>query len=116
MVDDTPSKLRAQPDTLIAAPTFDYPLDPSPAASKAMLDTFLLQLIGMLDELAPETNFAHYISSEHWYEGVGARNAEFVRKGVDILKGLGLAIDAEGRSPIPRSARAARPSVTIPST
>jgi hypothetical protein len=28
MVDDTPAKLRAQPYSLVAAPTFDYPLAP----------------------------------------------------------------------------------------
>jgi hypothetical protein len=59
MVDDTPSKLRAQPDTLIAAPTFDYPLDPSPEASRAMLDTFLRGLVGRLDELSAKSNFAN---------------------------------------------------------
>lgn len=124
MVDDTTLKLRAQPSTLIAAPTFDYPLEPGLQALRAMLDTFLLQLVGMLDELAPQSNFAKFIETEKWNEKMTSRSAEFTSAGIRILKQCKIPIDAEGRSHIPlsaaedkqaRLARLARAQLTVPS-
>ncbi|BGP17452.1 hypothetical protein JCM10213v2_005485 [Rhodosporidiobolus nylandii] len=101
MADDTPSKLRAQPDTLIAAPTYDYPLEPSPATNAAQLDTFLLSLVAMLDELTPEDNFSNYINGEGWnsLQRPDALNAlnELRDKGVKLLRKAGIPIAAEGR-------------------
>ncbi|GAA5890126.1 hypothetical protein JCM6882_009235 [Rhodosporidiobolus microsporus] len=99
MVDDTPSKLRAQPDTLIAAPTFDYPLDPSPYTHTALLDTFLLALVGMLDEVAPETNFANYVGVEKRWNEVPSEEAvrKMGKRGLKLLKKAGIPAAAEGR-------------------
>ncbi|KAK4055828.1 hypothetical protein OIO90_003082 [Microbotryomycetes sp. JL221] len=108
MVDDTPAKLRAQPFTLIGAPTYDYPVEPSFTTRKSMLDTFLIELVGMLDTLAGQRNFTNFIRSYRWYEL--ARKTDrlstdlqkrFVKVGVDVMKNAGAAVDAEGRSPIP---------------
>lgn len=101
MVDDTPSKLRAQPYSLIVAPSFNYPLEPSLDTSRDQLDTFLLQLVGQLDIVSTETNFANVISKERWFESAGGRDAEFVQRGIRVLKKAGLAIEAEGRGVIP---------------
>ncbi|GAA6010781.1 hypothetical protein JCM10207_005839 [Rhodosporidiobolus poonsookiae] len=102
MVDDTPSKLRAQPSTLIAAPTYDYPLAPSPATSAAQLDTFLLALAGMLDVLALETNFANYIDGEGWNKVMEEEEiGKWAKKGVQLLKKAGIMIAAEGRGLLP---------------
>lgn len=103
MVDDTPSKLRAQPYSLIVAPSFNYPLAPSSETCRYQLDTFLLQLVGQLDVLSTETNFADVISKERWFESPGGRNAEFVQRGIRVLKTAGLAIEAEGRGGISTS-------------
>lgn len=100
LVDDTPAKARAQPDNLIAAPTFDYPMEPSRESVRAMLDTFLLKLVGMLTELSTETNFANYISKNGWFDGADGRDHEFERWGEKELKKAGILIEAEARYPI----------------
>lgn len=98
MIDDTPSKLRAQPDSLIAAPTFDYPQAPSPETSRYQLDTFLLALVAMLEELAPETNFANYIESQGWFMVIDEKKEKDCEgKGVALLRKAGIAVAAEGR-------------------
>ncbi|GAA5832605.1 hypothetical protein JCM11251_001384 [Rhodosporidiobolus azoricus] len=126
MVDDTPSKLRAQPSTLIAAPTYDYPLDPSPYTTTAQLDIFLLALVAMLDEIEPETNFVEYIGREkRWNEVPGKKQVmELAMKGVKVLKKAGIPAAAEGRGLIEgveptlreagvRTARTAPPKTAI---
>ncbi|GAA5885861.1 hypothetical protein JCM16303_000088 [Sporobolomyces ruberrimus] len=107
IVDDTPSKLRAQPSSLIAAPTFDYPEDPSDETTKLQLDTFLLSLVSILDELAPETNFVNYIESQGWNklnqddEREKDKLKKYEREGVSLLRAKKIAIDAEGRGILP---------------
>lgn len=100
MIDDTPSKLRAQPFTLIDTPSFTYPLEPSRQTARSMLDCFLVQLVGMLDVMSTETNFANYMMHERWFESAGGRDAEFVQRGIAVLKNAGVPIDATGRGPI----------------
>ncbi|GAA5849044.1 hypothetical protein JCM8547_006422 [Rhodosporidiobolus lusitaniae] len=101
MVDDTPSKLRAQPSTLITAPTFDYPLSPSdPSTFPAIGDTFLLSLVAMLDDLTVESNFAEYINAQGWDDPKGQSQDELVElreRGLKMLKKAGVFIAAEGR-------------------
>ncbi|GAA5914584.1 uncharacterized protein JCM6883_004427 [Sporobolomyces salmoneus] len=102
IVDDTPSKLRAQPDNLIAAPTFDYPEEPSEATTRYQLDTFLLSLVAMLGEIAVETNFANFIESQGWNKVLGERELrEFAKEGVMALKNAKIAVDAEARGILP---------------
>jgi hypothetical protein len=101
MVDDTPSKLRAQPYTLVAAPTYDYPLVPSPSTSAALLDTFLLSLVGMLVDIEGESNFANFVKAEGWNLGLDEEEKErFERKGLRALKKAGVAVEADGRGPV----------------
>ncbi|GAA5862131.1 hypothetical protein JCM1840_001653 [Sporobolomyces johnsonii] len=111
MVDDTPSKLRANPDSLIAAPTYDYPLAPSIPTMSAQLDSFLLALVALLDELAPETNFANYIEMKGWNTVQGLDVLTDERKaGVKLLQKAGIAVAAEGRGVLPGT----KPSVNDP--
>ena len=63
MIDDTPNKLRAQPDTLLNPPTFAFPSSPSKATEACQTDTFLLELAGALEELCLESNMAYSIAS-----------------------------------------------------
>lgn len=102
MVDDTPSKLRAQPSTLLAAPTYAYPHGPSTFTVASQLDGFLLALADMLDELAPQSNFAQFIQRRGWnkvlgrMEITGRRNA-----GIELLEQEGVPVEAEARGLIP---------------
>ncbi|GAA5984558.1 hypothetical protein JCM11641_006548 [Rhodosporidiobolus odoratus] len=99
MVDDTPSKLRAHPDTLIAAPTYDYPLAPGPQATTAQTDTFLLALVAMLEDIEHETNTSNYIKGVGWnaVPKDDKEEADLVKRGLDILDKDGIAVAAEGR-------------------
>ncbi|GAA6036810.1 hypothetical protein JCM8097_003489 [Rhodosporidiobolus ruineniae] len=100
-VDDTPSKLRGQPFNLIAAPTFDYPLAPSPATTTALLDTFLLSLVGMLDALEPESNFADALEELGWGKVQSDEVRQgWMKRGLRILRQDGVPIAAEGRGPV----------------
>ncbi|GAA5959413.1 hypothetical protein JCM3765_006596 [Sporobolomyces pararoseus] len=111
IVDDTPSKLRAQPDSLIAAPTFDYPEEPSDETMKYQLDTFLLALVSMLTKLVPETNFPNYIKSSGWSEVIDIENERTrAKEGVKLLKLAKIAVDAEGRGILPGT----EPSINDP--
>lgn len=110
MVDDTPSKLRAQPYSLIAAPSYTYPFGPgSILTSRSLWDQFLLSLVGMLDALAAESNFAGYIKEMRWYEKDDGTNevqspGELRRRrneGLDVLKRAGVPVEAEGRGLVP---------------
>ncbi|GAA6008357.1 hypothetical protein JCM11491_004447 [Sporobolomyces phaffii] len=118
MVDDTPSKLRAQPANLIAAPTFDYPEEPgTDTTSRAQNDTFLVELVSMLTDLAPETNFANAIAARAWNCQVAAAaagrrrsepraatdelDADHERRGTRLLQAAGIAVDAQGRGLLP---------------
>ncbi|GAA5872437.1 hypothetical protein JCM3774_004521 [Rhodotorula dairenensis] len=111
MVDDTPSKLRAQPYSLIAAPTFDYPLAPSIASVRAKLDVFLLALVGILYRLETESNMANYIKSHQWNRVMSNGDlAEWRIRGVGLLDQDGILVAAEGRGLLP----GLRPSVNEP--
>ncbi|BGP49292.1 hypothetical protein JCM10450v2_005176 [Rhodotorula kratochvilovae] len=102
MVDDTPIKLRAQPSTLVAAPTYDYPLGPSTYTVASQLDSFLLALADMLDELAPQSNFANFIAQQGWNKVLGRRELTEKRNdGIELLKRAGVPVEAEARGLIP---------------
>ena len=109
IVDDTPTKLRAQPDNLIAAPTFDYPEAPSDSTTRrSQLDTFLLAVVSMLDQLAPETNFANLIESRGWNrlrlgteEEDDDERDDLVNDGVRLVRKAKIAVDAEARGILP---------------
>ncbi|GAA5852420.1 hypothetical protein JCM3766R1_001883 [Sporobolomyces carnicolor] len=109
IVDDTPTKLRAQPDNLIVAPTFDYPEAPSDSTTRrSQLDTFLLAVVSMLDQLAPETNFANFIESRGWNQlQLGTEEEddderdELVNDGVRLVRKAKIAVDAEARGILP---------------
>ncbi|GAA5999698.1 uncharacterized protein JCM10292_003704 [Rhodotorula paludigena] len=106
MVDDTPSKLRAQPSTLIAAPTYDYPLGPSIQTNTAQMDSLLLALVDILDLIAPQSNFAAFVAKKRW-NVVPTRDeiADERNEGVRILKRDGVPVEAEGRGLIPGAMR-----------
>ncbi|GAA5825212.1 hypothetical protein JCM3770_001832, partial [Rhodotorula araucariae] len=102
MVDDTPSKLRAQPATLIAAPTYDYPRAPSPYTAAAQLDTFLLALADMLDELAEQTNFGRFIAQHAWNKVPARRElADRTEAGIALLERAGVPVEAAARGVLP---------------
>ncbi|KWU43720.1 hypothetical protein RHOSPDRAFT_34699 [Rhodotorula sp. JG-1b] len=102
MVDDTPTKLRAQPYSLIAAPTFDYPLAPSVSTVRAQVDSFLLTLVGFLFQLETESNMANYIKSHKWYEVMNVNErVEWRVKGLQLLNQDGILVAAEGRGLLP---------------
>lgn len=107
MVDDTPSKLRAQPDTLIFTPTFNYPPESNRATARGTpaQDTFLLELVGAMDLLSYQTNFANFIREHRWLEDRG-RSSILVKRGVTILKQAGVGLDPESHDPIPVPAQA----------
>lgn len=101
MVDDTPEKLRAQPFSLVAAPTYNYPLGPSLPTYKAQLDAFLLALVAVLYHLECESNIAGYIRAGDWNIVKSPAKLQACRaKGVDLLQSAGVLIAAEGRGPI----------------
>lgn len=111
MVDDTPAKLRAQPYSLIAAPTFDYPLAPSVPAVRAKLDAFLLALVGVLFQLETESNLANCIKSHNWNRVMNdAALADWRIRGIHLLDQDGILVAAEGRGLLP----GVRPSVNEP--
>ncbi|GAA5901988.1 hypothetical protein JCM8208_006656 [Rhodotorula glutinis] len=102
MVDDTPIKLRAQPSSLIAAPTYDYPLGPSTYTVAAQLDGFLLALADMLDELAPQSNFANFIGRSRWNKVLGRRDITDKRNaGIELLERARIPVEAEARGILP---------------
>ena len=102
MVDDTPSKLRAQPSSLIAAPTYDYPLGPSTYTVASQLDGFLLALADMLDELAPQSNFANFISRAGWNKVLGRVDMTDKRNaGIELLERARIPVEAEARGLLP---------------
>ncbi|KAI5480714.1 hypothetical protein MNV49_007641 [Pseudohyphozyma bogoriensis] len=102
MIDDTANKLRAQPDSLINPPTFRFPLVPGSDATAALLDTFLLQLAGMLDELEIESNFSNYIMQHKWNHGVPREKQEyFTKRGVEVIQREKILVAAEGLGPLP---------------
>ncbi|GAA5939906.1 uncharacterized protein JCM15063_004341 [Sporobolomyces koalae] len=102
MIDDTPSKLRAQPQSLIAAPTFDYPEAPSDSTSRLLLDTFLIALVAMLSEIVIESNFANYLMSQGWNHAISDKLIRsFRHEGKQCLKAAGIKIYAEGRGILP---------------
>ncbi|GAA5987249.1 hypothetical protein JCM10908_001878 [Rhodotorula pacifica] len=102
MVDDTPSKLRAQPYSLVAAPTFDYPLAPSIPTAKAQSDYFLLSLVGILFQLETESNFAEYIKSHGWNAVMKwDEMSKWRNKGVQLLQKDDILVAAEGRGLLP---------------
>lgn len=69
---------------------------------KYQLDTFLLALVSMLTELAPETNFANYIKSRGWSEVIDVeKERSRAKEGVKLLKQAKIAVDAEGRGILP---------------
>ncbi|GAA5940245.1 hypothetical protein JCM1841_005028 [Sporobolomyces salmonicolor] len=111
MVDDAPTKLQAQPDSLIAAPTYDYPLEPSISTMSAQLDSFLLALVALLEDLAPETDFANYVEMKvsKTVQGLDVLTDERTA-GVKLLQKAGIAIAAEGRGVLPGT----KPSVNDP--
>lgn len=100
VVDDSPTKLRGQPDSLVLSPEFDYPLEPSPQTSQILLDTFLLQLVGALDELQLESNFANYIFQNGWAKGFGTHAQDLQKSGVRVLKNDKINIMAEARGEV----------------
>lgn len=102
MVDDTPAKLRAQPYSLVAAPTFDYPLAPSVSTVRVQIDSFLLTLVGFLFKLETESNMANYIKSHKWYQVMNVNErVEWRIKGVQLLNQDGILVAAEGRGLLP---------------
>jgi hypothetical protein len=71
---------------------------------RLQLDTFLLALVSMLNELAPETNFPNYIKSQGWYEVIGIDiERKLAKKGVQLLKDAKIAVDAEARGVLPNT-------------
>lgn len=99
MVEDEPDNLRAQPVSLIHAPMFYPPATPTNNDINHN-DTFLLQLIGILDELEAESNFANYISSEGWNIDVSQNQDRYVKKGLSILSDNHIDVDASQTGPI----------------
>ncbi|GAA6061145.1 hypothetical protein JCM10212_001745 [Sporobolomyces blumeae] len=102
MVDDTPEKLRAQPDSLLAATSFQYPRAEPDAASTDPPDAFFLALVAQLEELAPESNFSNYISSEGWNKVMSERDEKKrADRGLSLLREDGITVSPAGRGAIP---------------
>ncbi|BGP33114.1 hypothetical protein JCM10296v2_004903 [Rhodotorula toruloides] len=110
MVDDTPSKLRAEPYSLIAAPSYYYPFGPgSIQTTRSSMDQFLLALVGMLSDLVGESNFAAYLKQMRWYvkdEGENeVQSAKELRRwmneGLEVLRKAGVPVEIEGRGLVP---------------
>ncbi|KAM0786550.1 hypothetical protein ACM66B_002007 [Microbotryomycetes sp. NB124-2] len=104
MVDDTPSKLRAQPFTLIGAPTFNFPS----SRKRTPTDTFLLTLVGMLDTLVNESNVTNVIRNNHWYDIARKQDntskrwqSKLADLGMSVLSKAGVSIDVQSRGPVP---------------
>ncbi|BGO92443.1 hypothetical protein NBRC10512_000509 [Rhodotorula toruloides] len=110
MVDDTPSKLRAQPYSLIAAPSYLYPFGPgSIQTTRSLMDQFLLALVGMLDSLLAESNFAAFIKSMRWYDKDEGTNEvqtakemrRWMNEGLEVLRKAEVPVEVEGRGLVP---------------
>ncbi|KAK4046822.1 hypothetical protein OIV83_005818 [Microbotryomycetes sp. JL201] len=113
MVDDTPSKLRAQPFTLIGAPTFNYPktADSSSFSARTALttsDTFLLELVAMLDMLCNESNMTNVIRNRRWWDVARKSDAtskrwqqRLAQLGASILAKAGVPLQVQGKGRIP---------------
>lgn len=110
MLDDTPSKLRAQPYSLIAAPSYYYPFGPgSIRTNRSLMDQFLLALVGMLSDLLGESNFAAYVKEMKWYEKDDGTNEaqsakelrRWMNEGLEVLRKAGVPVEVEGRGLVP---------------
>ncbi|BGP25580.1 hypothetical protein JCM10295v2_004508 [Rhodotorula toruloides] len=110
MVDDTPSKLRAQPYSLIAAPSYFYPFGPgSIQTNRSLMDKFLLALVGMLSTLIGESNFAAFIKQVRWFEkdegshevASASEMRRWRNEGLEVLRKAGVPVEAEGRGLVP---------------
>ncbi|BGP71373.1 hypothetical protein NBRC10513v2_004742 [Rhodotorula toruloides] len=110
MLDDTPSKLRAQPYSLIAAPSYYYPFGPgSVRTNRSLMDQFLLALVGMLSDLLGESNFAAYVKEMKWYEKDDGTNEvqsakelrRWMNEGLEVLRKAGVPVEVEGRGLVP---------------
>lgn len=89
IVDDQPTNAAAQPDSLVAAPLYTA-LSPD--------DDFLLQLIGLLDELAFSDNFAASLRLDKARFGIDPADAgRYAKRGEDVCLRMGVKI-ARGRT------------------
>lgn len=75
---------RAQPDNLIRPPVYRDTTDNS-----GVVDDFLLQMIGALDELAHESNIAAAIKQRGWNTGIPEKDAgHYLERGEDVCARL----------------------------
>ena len=104
-MDDTPNKLRGQPDSLLAAPVFNLPLSSSDSSTPhpVNIDTFLLQLVAALDEISTQSNFANFIAKNGWNDSsvFSKREDEFARKGTQILAKASISVDPNAKATVP---------------
>lgn len=74
----------AQPNSLIEAPVYTW---------QSRDDDFLLQLIGVLDELAYSTNFAATLKDERMRFGIDAADAgRYSKRGEDVCLRMGIKV------------------------
>lgn len=83
------SQQAAQPNSLIEAPVYTW---------QSPDDDFLLQLIGVLDELAYSTNFAATLKDERMRFGIDPADAgRYSKRGEDVCLRMGIKI-SRGRT------------------